>query len=100
MQNHLELEPLGRGKLRRVFRLTSRGRGALLRQDLKCVKLMLALGGLAPDVDPVDAAPLDNFDDVVGRVRVVGAGGAVAGEVVEDLGRVLASCEWLVVWMI
>jgi hypothetical protein len=34
---------------------------------------------------------------VVGRVCVVGAGGAIAGEVVDDLGRVLTSCEWLVV---
>lgn len=55
---------------------------------------MLAFRGLVPNVDPIDfdlAIPLDDLDNVIGWVGVVGARRTIAGKVVENFGRVVTS---------
>jgi hypothetical protein len=96
MQNHLELEPNWRGIFRSgLCPLVVRSR-ALLLQGPQLVKRLLTLGRLAPQVHPVDldvAVSLDDLDDVIGRVSIRWAWGSIAGEVVENFDRVLASYE-------
>lgn len=68
----------------------------LLRQGHELVELLLAFGGLVPDVDPVNldlAVSLNDLDNVIGWVDVLGAWRTIACKVAENFGRVLASYE-------
>lgn len=81
--NH-ELSPLRSGVLLALVLVGALGRG-LRNKLMELTERLLALGGVAPDVYPVDrrlGVALDDLDDVLGGVHVGGTGRAIFGEIV------------------
>lgn len=94
MEHNHELGPLRIGVLFALLVLVALRR-ALGDELVECPEFLLALGGLAPDIYPVDrllGVALDDLDNVLGGVHVGRARRAVAGEVAQYLLRVLARC--------
>ena len=83
MEHDHELGPLRIGVLLAILVLIT-VRSGLVDELVERPELLLALGGLAPDVHPVDGllgVALDDLNDVLGRVHVGRAGRSVPGEV-------------------
>lgn len=96
VKDRLPLEPLGSGKAGRILFLVPSVCDGFLIQLLKLLKGSRALGGLVPNVNPVNvnfAVTLNHLYDVLSWVRSFGARSTVSVEVVEKSLGVLAG--WL-----